>query len=410
MGKKKLASKGSSRKKGIKKSPKKVQARKSHSDIKPDYPHAPSEFGRVQKREHITPSYCFVIMPSGNHGEYKHDSRESDFVFESIIKPAVKDALGDQIKIEREADRRVPGAIDREIVRNTALADVVVVDITGQNPNVFFELGMRYALRPSTTILIRQKGTKIPFDINTYRCVEYDPMFEGISKSKQEICSAINEAIRTSKERSDSLVFDVFPKLFVKIPGMMAVTGEHLPDSLMPWEEYLNYVRVIINRLTPFYEQGKYVPEIIIGISNGGMIFADLLGMDNLFWSLPKFALWADRKEQNANFFNNCVNDAIVRAIPKLVGHRRPIDILLVDDIIASGYTSRRAVSYLSQEMPKANVKLLPLVSRSDRFLTLFRESLLWFSAPFDYSDQEAYELHSTTRDVLPYYKDIKTS
>jgi hypothetical protein len=123
-------------------------------------------------------------MPSGNHDEYRGASRESDFVFNAIIKPAVlASRLGPTTIVQREADRRIPGAINREIVRNTALADLVVVDITGQNPNVFFELGMRYALRPSTTVLIRQSGTPIPFDIHAYRCVEYDPYFDGIDSA-----------------------------------------------------------------------------------------------------------------------------------------------------------------------------------------------------------------------------------
>src|SRR5204863_9631873 len=107
------------------------------------------------------PKRCFVIMPSGNHGEYADGPRESDFIFKSIIVPAVMDAFENDVEVVREADANSPGAIDRRIVEHTASADIAIVDITGQNPNVFFELGMRYVLRKSTTILLRQANTAI---------------------------------------------------------------------------------------------------------------------------------------------------------------------------------------------------------------------------------------------------------
>src|SRR5436190_1013216 len=66
------------------------------------------------------PYRCFVIMPSGNHGEYEKGPRESDFIYNDIIRPAAAQALGDDIVIHREADKRVPGAITREIVKHAA--------------------------------------------------------------------------------------------------------------------------------------------------------------------------------------------------------------------------------------------------------------------------------------------------
>src|SRR5262249_27089426 len=48
-------------------------------------------------------------------------------------------------------------------------------DLTGLNPNVMFELGMRYRSRASGTALFRQPGTKLPFDISSVKIFEYDP-------------------------------------------------------------------------------------------------------------------------------------------------------------------------------------------------------------------------------------------
>ena len=54
-------------------------------------------------------------------------------------------------------------------------ADVAVVDITSLNPNVFYELGVRHALKKSVTILIRKSGTPTPFNIQGFQMLEYKP-------------------------------------------------------------------------------------------------------------------------------------------------------------------------------------------------------------------------------------------
>ncbi|MDP2983196.1 MAG: hypothetical protein Q8O92_07695 [Candidatus Latescibacter sp.] len=59
---------------------------------------------------------CFVMMPSGNHGEYKGGKEESDFIYQGIIIPALKKVFGNTIEIVREVDNRNPGAITRELI------------------------------------------------------------------------------------------------------------------------------------------------------------------------------------------------------------------------------------------------------------------------------------------------------
>ena len=45
-------------------------------------------------------------------------------------------------------------------------ADVVIADLSTNNPNAFYELGVRHALRPKTTIVIAENELKPPFDVN----------------------------------------------------------------------------------------------------------------------------------------------------------------------------------------------------------------------------------------------------
>ena len=57
------------------------------------------------------------------------------------------------------------------------LSDVVIADISIENPNAYYELGVRHALREKRTFLIRARGmaNEVPFDIKTDRYLAYDP-------------------------------------------------------------------------------------------------------------------------------------------------------------------------------------------------------------------------------------------
>ena len=66
--------------------------------------------------------------------------------------------------------------IDQDMFEHLEHSRFVFGDLTGLNPNVMFELGMRYRARPPGTVLFRQPGTKLPFDISSVKVLEYDPM------------------------------------------------------------------------------------------------------------------------------------------------------------------------------------------------------------------------------------------
>src|SRR6266404_6114425 len=93
--------------------------------------------------------HTFVLMPYGSSGEYSGGVDESNLVYEQIIKPGVDEAAEGQEwqpVIEREVDRSRAGSVTSALVESLVTADIVIVDLTGRNPNVFFELGIRFAL------------------------------------------------------------------------------------------------------------------------------------------------------------------------------------------------------------------------------------------------------------------------
>lgn len=319
----------------------------------------------------------FVLMPFGSNNEYQGGNDESNFIYDEIIKPGVLSALSDDCSIEREVDKNQPGSITTAIVRSLVRADVVIVDITGWNPNVFLELGMRYALRNKVTIVTAQKGTKIPFDMKGYRHVIYN-RFRPKEGSKK-IGDFIKVGMST-KVTSDSIVFDTFKDLSVIIPNIVESYGEELHSDriLMSWEEYLGRIEWVCKWLRPPVNEGRYVPDVVFGISNGGMIVADLIGKSVFSGKhTPILGLWAQRWTRKKDYFQNQYNDCLTKTIASIVGDERPVNILLTDDHFGSGNTSGQAFDYLKQQFGEDTKNVfVPLVSRRIEYVEVIEDFL----------------------------------
>src|SRR5262249_19021339 len=91
-------------------------------------------------------------------------------------------------------------------------ADLVVCDLTVHNANVFYELGIRHALRKKRTILIKGNPTKdgTPFDLLTDRYTPYDIVNPGASRDK--LIEVIEGALKSNRT-TDSPVFQMLPSL-----------------------------------------------------------------------------------------------------------------------------------------------------------------------------------------------------
>ena len=350
---------------------------------------------------------AFVAMPSGRHEEYSGGAQESDFIYQDIICPALINVFGEDIHIIREADNRNPGAITRELIHHLIEADVCVVDVTGLNPNVFLELGIRYALRRSVTVLLRQTGTNLPFDITDYRCVDYSPLYKGPAKAIADVTETLRAAVSRPSHDADSLVFNILPDLSVDWPGVIGDDERGSAPGIMPWRDYWQRLEIVVQKLHDVVRDGVFTPQAVLGISNGGLVYADLLGR-HLFNSVPILSLWADRNNKDGNYFDNPVNDAVLQGIASRDAASKLI--LLVDDIVASGTTLKQATNYLSKKLPDWKVCFLPLFSRNEKYMDIVREHLVWFAPALHLSEREALDIHAAEKMILPYKKEIRST
>jgi len=109
---------------------------------------------------------AFVVRPFG-----EQQGIDFDRVHRELIKPAL-----DALKIEGDTTQEIAqaGNIRRDMFRLLAVADLVIADLSIHNANVFYELGIRHAVRDRRTFLIRAGVDKVPFDLLTDRYLLYD--------------------------------------------------------------------------------------------------------------------------------------------------------------------------------------------------------------------------------------------
>jgi tetratricopeptide (TPR) repeat protein len=113
---------------------------------------------------------CFVLMPFGRKVDAGGRVTDFDSIYRKIITPAIAQAGLEPVRADEE---KIGGTIHKPMFERLMLCPYAVADITGANPNVFYELGIRHALRPRSTVILFREGTILPFDIVLVRGIAY---------------------------------------------------------------------------------------------------------------------------------------------------------------------------------------------------------------------------------------------
>ena len=111
---------------------------------------------------------CFVISPIGEAGS--ETRKRADQILRHVIEPAVETKGYEAIRADRISE---PGLITSQVIQHIVDDPLVIADLTGSNPNVFYELAIRHAIRKPLVQIIN-KGEKIPFDVAGMRTIPVD--------------------------------------------------------------------------------------------------------------------------------------------------------------------------------------------------------------------------------------------
>ena len=113
---------------------------------------------------------CFVLMPFGQKPDSAGDIIDFNAVYADLIRPAIDAAGLEPIRADEEV---TGGIIHKPMFERLVLCDYAVADLTTANANVFYELGVRHAVRPWSTVVVFAEGGRLPFDVAPLRAIPY---------------------------------------------------------------------------------------------------------------------------------------------------------------------------------------------------------------------------------------------
>ncbi|WP_431775270.1 hypothetical protein [Streptomyces cucumeris] len=143
---------------------------------------------------------CFVVGPIGDphaaHGSPEREAYEHHLgIFEQVISPACEKYGITAVRADGIAHA---GDINEQICRHVVESDLVVADVSGGNPNVMYELGLRH-ITGKPTIHIGEAG-QLPFDIASIRTIRYQRTRSHLAGARKEIEGALEAGLRDGFE------------------------------------------------------------------------------------------------------------------------------------------------------------------------------------------------------------------
>ncbi|MBI4336790.1 MAG: hypothetical protein HY683_03035 [Chloroflexi bacterium] len=143
----------------------------------------------------VDPSLVFFLMqlPRPNASE---NLSEMERAFQNHLRPTMEQELG--LRVVRADDIFDTRDIMQSIWDSLLTARLVVADLTGRNPNVFYEVGMADVLGKEV-VLLSQTVEDVPFDLRNRRVIIYRITYDGINALKRDVVATIRRALETAK-------------------------------------------------------------------------------------------------------------------------------------------------------------------------------------------------------------------
>jgi len=159
----------------------KIELLKAISELK-DREEQVSLFKRTRRRR--SSNLFFALVPQTDEGWR---------TFESIIKPAVKE-IDEKIECKNARDLFSTGRVMNEIWENISWARIVISDLTGKDPNVFYETGISHALDKKVVLMARDLKADVPFDLRGRSCIEFaDSTFKEGKEARECLIAILRE-------------------------------------------------------------------------------------------------------------------------------------------------------------------------------------------------------------------------
>ncbi|MEU6021936.1 tetratricopeptide repeat-containing protein [Micromonospora sp. NPDC047134] len=172
------------------------------------------------------PLRCFVAMPGETMGASTAWSDVTE-IREQLLEPVARligEQTGREVTLVIEKEKTTSGVIHRSMFGEARDAEIYIADLTGANPNVYLELGVRWATRDNVTIVICQDLAEVRFNPLIVRIIEYGR--NRIAESVRRITQAALDGLEHT-EFVDSPVRDMAPAVVMSLEDLNAMRQEH---------------------------------------------------------------------------------------------------------------------------------------------------------------------------------------
>lgn len=205
---------------------------------------------------------CFIISTIGEEGS--PERLTADEKYDLVFEPVLKELKYTAIRADKES---TPNSISRDIISRIIHSNLVIADVSDYNPNVFYELAIRNAVK-RPVIVIKKPTQKLPFDIIDKRAISLDMTSNRQwVNSKAQLAEYIESAERDPDKASESILTD--------FDFQIDKNKVQTPQSSLSLE--LKDIKDAISRLSGEIAPGREVrpskrshtyPDITIGVAS----------------------------------------------------------------------------------------------------------------------------------------------
>ena len=191
-----------------------------------------------------------------------------DFIYTDLLKETCK-AHG--LEVIRADDLFSTRQILEDIVKGIYTSDLIIADLTENNPNVFYELGIAHGLNKPVQI-ITQSVDDLPFDISAYRVFTYSMSADKYSKNKEDFDNLISRLVTSETTLFGNPLSDFLKKETPKFKFFMN-DGEEDAEKLGESQESTKEIKGFWDHLSEFQSTSnemniklKEITELTINI------------------------------------------------------------------------------------------------------------------------------------------------
>jgi len=188
---------------------------------------------------------CFVLMPFGRKPDAGGRTIDFDAVYRELIAPSIQAAGMQPIRADEE---RTGGIIHKPMYERLILCEYAVADLTTANANVYYELGIRHAVRPASTVLIFASDTRLPFDVGPLRGMPYGLGAGGTPANATADVQSLTALLDAARENATD------SPLFQLLDGLTPLDVSHLKTDV--FRDRVDYSASVKDRLADARDTG----------------------------------------------------------------------------------------------------------------------------------------------------------